>query len=272
MIAVHDVCVQRGAKTLVHSVNLRVPAGEVVALVGPNGAGKSTLLKVMSADLTPSSGTVTIGDRPLGHYTGAALAQLRAVVPQHATLDFDFQVHEVVTMGRAPWHGASATSSEFAVVEGALALVGLSDLAGRSYPSLSGGEQQRVHMARALAQLWPSSSADASPRGVLLLDEPVASLDPQHQHRTLQLARAVAATGVAVLVVLHDLNLAVQYADHIALLCGGRLRSMGPAHSVLNAELLSDVYGTPFDVVPHPCADCPLVVARPTLTPMRRRA
>jgi iron complex transport system ATP-binding protein len=262
MIAAHGITVRRGAACLLDDVSLSIDTGEVVALVGPNGAGKSTLLNVLAADVAPTSGTVRINNRSVSSYSPKSLARLRAVVPQQSSLDFDFLVHEVVAMGRAPWTD-SAVARDDAIVRASLSMVELESLAIRRYPTLSGGEQQRVHLARAIAQVWPHADRDATSSRVLLLDEPVSSLDPQHQHRVLQIARAVAEHGVAVLVILHDLNLAVQYADRIALLCGGRLRAVGPSRTILDARVLSDVYGTPFDIVAHPCADCPLIVARP---------
>jgi iron complex transport system ATP-binding protein len=228
MIHATDVTVRRSAATLIRDVSVTVERGEVLALVGPNGAGKSTLLRVLAGDEVPSAGTVQFDGRDARTWRPDALARFRAMLPQQSTLDFDFSVEEVVVMGRAPWQPET---------------------------------QQRVHLARVLAQSWPAGAGPMS--GAVLLDEPVSSLDPQHQHRTLELARTLAGHGVAVLVVLHDLNLAVQYADRIALLCGGRLVALGPSHTVLNEHLLRDVYGTCFDIVSHPCGGCPLVLARP---------
>ena len=261
MIRADGISIIRGSATLVRDVSIGVAAGEVVALVGPNGAGKSTLLRALSGDERPSAGSVTIGARDATEWSAELLSRYRAVLPQQSALDFDFTVDEVVALGRSPWHDDSV-AGRAAIVRAALALVDLSGKAQRRYPTLSGGEQQRVHLARVVTQLWPATDATDC-AGALLLDEPVASLDPQHQHRTLQIARAMAARGIAVLVVLHDLNLAVQYADRIALLCRGQIEAIGPAHSVLQANQLSDVYGTGFDIIAHPCADCPLVLPRP---------
>jgi iron complex transport system ATP-binding protein len=261
MVAEH-IAVRRGNTALLHDVSLRVDAGEVLAVVGPNGAGKSTLLRVLAGDESPSSGSVSLQSRPLPAWEVDALSRARAVLPQHSPLDFDFTVREVVAMGRAPWRGESRLVRE-QIVASAMASVGMSEFFARRYPTLSGGEQQRAHLARVIAQVWPDSHDTDSRERMLLLDEPVASLDPQHQHRTLEIARAMAARAVGVVVVLHDLNLAVQYADRIALLCRGRLVALGPAQTVLDASQLSDVYGTCFEIVPHPCGDCPLVVTRP---------
>ena len=260
MIAAAGVTVQRAGATLLAGVSLTVERGEVLALVGPNGAGKSTLLRVLAGDDLPSSGLVRYAGRDTRHMTPQALARVRALLPQHSTLDFDFAVDEVVAMGRAPWQPESVATQQ-GIAAAALHLVGMETMSHRRYPTLSGGEQQRVHLARVVAQAWPSC-VGVSP-GAVLLDEPVSSLDPQHQHRTLELARALAARGVAVLVVLHDLNLAVQYADRIALLCEGRVVAIGPAQRVLDEQLLCEVYGTCFDIVAHPCGGCPLVLARP---------
>ena len=260
MIHAADVTVRRSAATLIRDVSLTVERGEVLALVGPNGAGKSTLLRVLAGDEVPSAGTVQFDGRDARTWRPDAMARFRAMLPQQSTLDFDFSVEEVVVMGRAPWQPETLQVQQ-GIATAALRLVGMDTMAHRRYPSLSGGEQQRVHLARVLAQSWPTGTGTMS--GAVLLDEPVSSLDPQHQHRTLELARALAGHGLAVLVILHDLNLAVQYADRIALLCGGRLVALGPSQTVLNEPLLSDVYGTCFDIVSHPCGGCPLVLARP---------
>ncbi len=265
MMQAEGITVRRGDTLLVDNVSVTVSPGEVVALVGPNGAGKSTLLRVLSGDELPLYGNVQYRGQSAATWERNALARFRAVLPQQSTLEFDFTALDVVAMGREPW-SPEPTNRRTAIANAALALVGMLEMSARRYPTLSGGEQQRVHLARVLAQVWPQPREDATSRGVgaVLLDEPVSSLDPQHQHRTLQLARAIAARGLAVLVVLHDLNLAVQYADRIVLLCRGRLVADGPARSVLSAAMLGEVYGTSFDIIPHPCADYPLVLARPS--------
>lgn len=242
MIATGRVGLRRGGRVLLEDVSLDLRSGEVVALVGPNGAGKSTLLKLLSGEVAPGSGTVRLEGRALAAWAPLALARRRAVVSQGAALAFPMRAAEVVALGRLPWHGTSAMRRDAVAVARALARMGLSLLAPRPYAALSGGEQQRVQIARALAQL------DGMPEpAALLLDEPTASLDPGHRAGLLRLLRALAREeGVAVLVVLHDLNEAAFVADRVGLLAEGRLLACGVPTDVLEPGRLGRVYGVPF--------------------------
>jgi iron complex transport system ATP-binding protein len=232
-------------------VDLAAMAGEVLALAGPNGAGKSTLLKVLSGDLAPAAGEVLLHGRPLSGYGHRALALERAVMPQQTLLQFAFTAAEVVLMGRSPHAGRRHESDDDLDVAGrAMIRADAADLAGRSYPSLSSGEQQRVTLARVLAQQ----------ARLLLLDEPTAALDIRHQELVMQIAREEAAAGAAVLVVVHDLNLAAGYADRVVLLSRGRMVACGSPWEVLTAETLSTVFEHPITVLPHPQRDCPLIL------------
>ncbi len=235
---------------LVADVSIAVEAGEVLALVGPNGAGKSTLLALLAGDLRPAAGEVTLDGRPLGSIRSAELARLRAVLPQASVVQFAFTARQVVGLGRAPW-ARQPGGDDAAAVDAAMAAAGVAHLAGRSYLTLSGGEAARVALARVLAQDAP----------VVLLDEPTASLDLRHQEAAMAVARGLADAGRAVMVVLHDLNLAAAHTDRMGLMDGGRLVACGPPGDVLRAELLSPLYGIPVAVVPHPRRTCPLVVA-----------
>jgi iron complex transport system ATP-binding protein len=240
-----------GSRALVDEVSLELARGEVLALVGPNGAGKSTLLKLLAGDLSPSGGEVTLEGRPLARYGAKELALKRALLPQQTILQFAFTARAVVAMGRHPHLGMAGESAEDdAVVEAALARTETLSLAERVYPSLSGGEQARVSLARVLAQETP----------ILLLDEPTAALDLRHQQAVLRIARDLAREGTAVLAVLHDLNLAATYADRIALLDEGRLVADGTPWDVLTEDRLSAVFRHPIGVVRHPRRDCPLVL------------
>lgn len=240
-----------GNRALVDDVSLELARGEVLALVGPNGAGKSTLLKLLAGDLAPSAGDVTLDGRSISRYGAKDLALRRALLPQQTILQFAFTARAVVAMGRHPHVGMAGESPEDeAVVEAALARTETLPLAERVYPSLSGGEQARVSLARVLAQESP----------ILLLDEPTAALDLRHQQAVLSLARDLAREGTAVLAVLHDLNLAATYADRIALLDAGRLVAEGTPWHVLTADRLTTVFRHPITIVPHPHRDCPLIL------------
>lgn len=239
---------------LVRGVDLGLVAGRVLAVIGPNGAGKSTLLALLAGDLAPTEGTVGVGGLDALRARPVELARRRAVLPQRPALSFPFTVAEVVAMGRAPWAGTEREDDDEAAVTEAVTATDLLPLAERAYPSLSGGEQAAASFARVLAQRAP----------VLLLDEPTAALDLRHQEQLMRLAEQCAAAGQAVLVVLHDIQLAAAYADEIAVLAGGRLVATGPPADILTESLLESVYGLPVDVVRHPGHGGLLVVPRRT--------
>ncbi len=234
------VSVHRAGRPVLDVVSCAARPGRVLAVLGPNGAGKSTLLRVLAGEFAPASGTVAFAGRPLAAWPLAALALRRAVVGQHSEPAFPFTAREVVLLGRTPHPGSGDTPADHAAADRALAAVDLAARAAQSYPTLSGGERQRVHFARALAQL---DGAPAGPRA-LLLDEPTASLDLAHQHGLLRLARDLARRdALAVLVVLHDLNLALRYADDVLLLAAGRVAAGGPVAGTLTAALASALFG-----------------------------
>ncbi|MBN9159950.1 MAG: heme ABC transporter ATP-binding protein [Myxococcales bacterium 68-20] len=243
-----------GAKTL-DDVSIEVPAGSVLALVGPNGAGKSTLLKVLSGEITPTSGEVTMAGKLLSSWSPRERAKMRAVLPQDAALAFPLSAYDVVLLGRLPHEERREPSRDRAIARLSMSATDTLELADRSYPTLSGGERQRVQTSRALAQIW-----EGGERRVLLLDEPTSSLDLAHQHATLRCARRLASEGCAVACVLHDLNLAAQYADRIGVLHRGKLKALGAPADILTAELLEEVFDVRAAVVTHPELSCPLVV------------
>ncbi len=262
------LCVRRSGRALLQNLSLSLAAGEVLAVVGANGAGKSTLLRVLSAELTPDRGQVRLNGRALADWPARESAKRRAVLPQHSPLDFPFTALEVVLMGRIPHGGPGAEDVHRAAL--ALAEVGLAPLAERRYTTLSGGERQRVHLARVLVQIWEPLPAQ-EPR-FLLLDEPTASLDLAHQHATLALAQRWAQHDLGVLIVLHDLNLAAQYANRVAVLKAGQLLAVGAPAKVLEPTLIAEAFGLPVQILPHPELPCPLIVARAQPAPAANQA
>lgn len=255
MLCVHNLHVLRGKKAVLTAIDLELKPGEVLGVLGPNGAGKSTLLGALCGELQPDQGQVLLDQRELAQWGGAQRAQRLAVLPQHSTLDFAFRVEEVVGMGRLPHHSGRVRDDE--IVLEALQAADAAHLQGRSYLALSGGERQRVHLARVLAQLWPGQVGQT-----LLLDEPTSALDPLHQHITLQAIRAFADRGVAVLVILHDLNLAARYCDRVLLLQGGSPHALDTPEQVLRPESLKAVFGLEVLVQAHPERGHPLIIAR----------
>lgn len=232
MISASDVSVGYDGQMIVHGAGLHVNSGEVLGLIGPNGSGKSTFLKTLYAALRPRAGLVTVDGQPIGELRGTALARRVAVVAQESPGDLPVTVAETVLLGRSPHRGALAsfTVEDHRTAASALRMLGVRHLADRSYAALSGGEKQRVLMARALAQ-----QADH-----LLLDEPTNHLDIRYQHELLDL---VGRLGLTTVVVLHDLNLAARYCTKLVLLSEGRIVAAGTPVEVLKPELLNEVYG-----------------------------
>ncbi|PAA08554.1 heme ABC transporter ATP-binding protein [Pseudomonas fragi] len=255
MLRTENLQIRRDQKVVLADVTLDVRPGEVLGVLGPNGAGKSTLLAALCGELAPAAGHVWLDQQALGEWKGAQRAQRLAVLPQTSTLDFAFRVEEVVGMGRLPHQTGRTRDTE--IIHEALQAADVEHLAGRSYLALSGGERQRVHLARVLAQLWPGQNGQT-----LLLDEPTSMLDPLHQHTTLKAIRAFADRGAAVLIILHDLNLAARYCDRLLLLEQGRPRALGCPQAVLQPDELKAVFGLDVLVQPHPELGCPMVIAR----------
>lgn len=244
------------SRPILNGVSLDVGAGEVVGLVGPNGTGKSTLIRVISGVIAAHAGKVQLDGADLQRLSPAQRARCVAVVPQAIHLPETFLVSEIVMMGRTPhlplWAGERKSDCE--VAWRAMQLTQVEGLADRRVGELSGGEQQRVVIARALAQ---------QPKA-LLLDEPTAHLDLKHQMGVLELVRDLAREqGLAVLLTLHDLNQAAMYADRVALMTSGTIVAQGKPGEVFTAEQLSRAYGVSVAVSPHPVQGTPLVAPVP---------
>jgi iron complex transport system ATP-binding protein len=255
---------QIGPAWLVREVDVDLVAGQLLAVVGPNGAGKSTLLSLLAGDLAPTTGTVHVGALPVHRAHATDLARRRAVLTQRVTLSFPFTVTEVVEMGRSPWAGTDAEDEDERVIAEALTAADMQRFATRRFPTLSGGEQARGSFARILAQ----------DTGVLLLDEPTAALDLRHQEQLMDTARQCADEGQAVLVVLHDLQLAAAHADEVAVMHEGRVVVRGAPETVFTEALLEEVYGLPIEVFRHPVTGAVLVGPKraPTTKSLRTAA
>jgi iron complex transport system ATP-binding protein len=254
MLSIEDLTIRYEARTVLRNVSLDVHAGEVLALIGPNGVGKSTLIRACSGTLEPIGGRITIGGQDALRLRVEDRAKSIAVVPQAVRLPEMFTVRETVLMGRTPYLGWLGRESEAdrSAVQAALDRTNTLELVDRPLGELSGGEQQRVLIARALAQAART----------LLLDEPTAHLDLKHQASVLNLVCDLAhAENYAVLIALHDLNLAAQYADRVALLSSGAVAAIGTPEEVLTEAQLSPAYGLHITVYEHPAHGAPLVHA-----------
>lgn len=244
-LGAQDLVVQRRHRRVLDGVSLTLAAGEVLGILGANGAGKSTLLAALTGELKPKHGTVWLGEVPLERLSAQEQARCQAVLPQKPSLQFDLEVAEVVAMGAYPYPELPA--SEVAQgVEEALGLADLVHLRDRAYLALSGGEQQRVQFARVVLQARAGRRVRPGPAagtGVLMLDEPTASLDPKHQQSLMKVVQQLAhGEGMAVAVVLHDLNLASRWCDRLLLLHRGQVRACGRPCEVLTVEALLDAY------------------------------
>lgn len=240
MLEAKEICVVRGGRKLVNRVSLSGCPGDFIVILGPNGAGKSSFLKAVTGEYPVSSGSVGFGGRLAADWTGAEMAKVRAVLPQEMRLNFPFRVLEVVLLGRMPHSRGGETEEDYQIAMEALESVGMSALASRNYLTLSGGEKQRVQLARVLAQL---RGAEDGRCRYLFLDEPVSALDPAHQHVVLELSAEAARVGAVVVAVLHDVNLAAHYATHWLVLREGKTVVSGPVREVLSASLIEETFG-----------------------------
>jgi iron complex transport system ATP-binding protein len=241
MLRVSGLALARQDRTILTGIGFALPAGSLAALIGPNGAGKSTLLAALAGDLVPRSGDITVGEHPLAGMALAERARIRAMLPQRPQIAFGFPVSDVVAMGLHP-HGLSArTEPGRRIVTGALSALDLLALADRPAFALSGGEEQRAHLARTLAQVEGALAAGLTP--LLLLDEPVTGLDYRHQDALARLLRGLAAQGVTIVMSVHDIAIARDLADRVLLLAEGRLRADGPPGAVLSAPLIARWFG-----------------------------
>jgi iron complex transport system ATP-binding protein len=233
-ISVEALTLSLGGRRVLDGIDARFAPGEVTAVLGPNRAGKSTLLACLAGLRQPDSGRVLLEGQPRGDLTPRDLARRIGLLPQIADVHWDVDVATLVALGRYPHRGRwGANEADLAAVERAMVATDVAPLAARPVSALSGGERARVLLARVLA---------GEPEW-LLADEPLANLDPAHQHDALDCLRAVAATGAGVVVVLHDLNHALRVADTVLLLVGGRVVAQGPPEAVLTPARLRDAYG-----------------------------
>ena len=259
MITVSDLVVSypRAARNAVDGVSFVAAAsGKLTALAGPNGSGKSSIVRALLGRADVVRGSVAIANSDVRTLSLPELARRVAVVPQREESAFPIQVREYVALGRYPHLGLwrAATKADDTAVSDALEQAGVADLAGRDTDALSGGEWQRVRIARALAQKAPA----------LVLDEPTTFLDVAHEMAIFELLSSLARSGLAVLLVSHQLNLVARFADTIVLLNEGRIATSGAPTDVMKADRLESIYGWPVVVTRDPA------IGAPVLVPLRR--
>ncbi|WP_198653479.1 ABC transporter ATP-binding protein [Actinocorallia populi] len=257
-LSVRGVSVTAGRRTLVDGVSLEVAPREVMGLVGPNGAGKTTLLRTLYRAVRPSSGRVLLDGEDVWRMPGKRLARRLAAVLQESSGEFDLSVHDIVAMGRTPhkraFDGDGRADRE--IIAGSLAELDVSHLADAPFDHLSGGEKQRVLIARALAQQ----------AGTMVLDEPTNHLDLRHQLDALRLVRRL---GVTAVVALHDLNLAAMFCDRVCVLQNGRVVALGTPAEVLTPGLLTEVYRVEAEIDVHPRTGAPRMTLLPDPAPRK---
>lgn len=240
---------------LLDDISLALEPGQVLALAGPNGAGKSSVLRLIAGDIPLSGGQLQLWGKPRSDWPRRDLARQLAFLPQLSLLNFPYTVREVVALGRIPHDTGRAIDSD--LMGQVMAATDITCLQDRLYTHLSGGEKQRVQLARVLSQIW-----DAGSGGLLLLDEPTAALDLSHQQLVLAALRELVARGCAVVLAIHDLNLVTGLADSIAVLQRGRIAAYGSPREVVTAELFREVFAIEVLIQQHPGRDQPLVISR----------
>jgi len=257
MIIADSVSVWIGGKRIVEDVGFTARPGELAAIVGPNGSGKTTLLKALAGDL-PYQGSITLNGRDVASMPAREAAGLRAVLPQATHLSFPFTVHEVVRLGLMGGRSGVLAGEAARLPDRALARVDLAGFGGRFYQELSGGEQQRVQLARVLCQVW-APVLEGRTR-YLFLDEPVSSLDIRHQLVIMDIARDFARRGGGVVAILHDLNLTAMYADRILVMKRGRVAASGTPKDVIEDRLIASVFDCGLKVGVLPPGGVPFVL------------
>jgi len=248
MLEAHNIRVRLGKTDILHGIDMSAAKDQFTVIIGPNGSGKTTLLRALTGEIR-FVGSVHLNGIDIARARPLDLASLRGVLPQSANLSFPFTVHEVVRLGLTM--GVDTDVNIPARIDEALAAVDMTGFGGRLYQELSGGEQQRVQLARVLTQVW-EPVFEGRPR-CLFLDEPISSLDIKHQLQIMQIARRYADAGGGVVAILHDLNLTAHYADHVVLMSKGQVHASGDPRQVLTPSNLETVYGCPMAVgqIPH---------------------
>lgn len=259
MIEVKNLSYAVGAKKILNKVNFKIRDGEMLSILGANGAGKSTLLKLLCKEMKPATGCILLNDIDINLYSLKELAKMRAVLMQQNTLSLMFTVKELVLMGRYPHFENIPSTHDLDIINEVLKETGITHLTNRNYHTLSGGEQQRVQLARVIAQIYDQ------PKGYLFLDEPTNGLDLLYQQQILQLAKNMAQKGYTVISILHDINFASRYSDKILLLKNGEVINFGIPSEVINCENIYQAYQVKVKLINHEDFECPLVVTTEVL-------
>lgn len=253
-LCTENLTVRYGTQIVLDNLSLALPAGKITALLGPNGCGKSTLLNCFSRLLAPESGTVLLNDNPINGFSPRQLARRLALLPQHHLTPEGITVRELVSYGRSPWLSlwGRLSAEDNARVNVAMSQTQTHHLADKRLTVLSGGQRQRTFLAMVIAQDTP----------IVLLDEPTTYLDINHQVELMHLMHELQTQGKKVIAVLHDLNQASRYCDHLVMLANGRVMAQGAPDEVMKPELLKTVFGVEAEIHPEPVSGRPMCVVR----------
>jgi len=239
MLSGKNISFKIGSKFLLHDTTIEFQPGLFHVVMGANGAGKSTLLKLLAGELHPSSGEINLLGRNLKAYTKKDLATKRAVLSQHYHISFPISVEEIVQMGRYPWFSNNPSSNDLRICQEAMQLMNVSELRDRDYNTLSGGESQKAQMSRVLAQIWEAKEGEEK---VLFLDEPVSHLDIKYQQQLLNAAKELCGRHTTVIAILHDINLAIAFADRILFMKSGKIVHETKQLNDVTTEVIKDVF------------------------------
>lgn len=246
-----------GKQVLLKPTDVGFEKGKFHVIMGANGAGKSTLLKLLSGDEAPSAGRVFFGEKNLSAYHKTQLAVKRAVLSQHYHLAFPITVKEVVLMGRYPFYGVNPAANDLAICQKAMAMMEVEKFSERDYTTLSGGEAQKVQMSRVLSQIW---NEDGSDEKLLFLDEPVSHLDVKYQYQLMRIAKAFCRQQTTVIAVLHDINLAIAFADRILFMKEGEIRHVLDDAALLTPAIIDEIFGVSSAIIHDERQARPIVI------------
>lgn len=238
MIECKNISLSKSGKTILDDVSLKILPGKITALMGPNGAGKSSLIKIISGLTKPDSGTVKINGKNINDINNLELARTRSLLSQKTNISFPFTSFEIVMMGRNPHIKINETPEDYKIVREAIKLVGADDLKNQNYTNLSGGEQQRINLARVIAQVMGGKSKNK----FILLDEPNNSLDLKHQFQMMKILKNLAKKGFGIFLIIHDLRLAKDFADEVSLIKNGKIKFTGKPKKVLTNKNIKNIF------------------------------
>jgi iron complex transport system ATP-binding protein len=249
-----DISFNAHGRDILKNISLSVIPGEFTSVVGPNGAGKSSLIRILSNENSSYKGNVLINGKAIRTYKPKELSRVRAVMAQHSALQFAFTAREVIALGRHAY--SKSKNHDSRVIDDVISVTGLEPLQDQNYLTLSGGEKQRVQLARVLAQVWEET---VYPR-YILLDEPTSSLDIAQQQSMFSLVKSICARNIGVLAIVHDLNLAAQFSDHICMMNGGVVVDYGSVQNVFTRDNIERAFCCRVNIYYDPCSKCPFII------------